>query len=129
MTDMLAARTWLVIGDVTATNKPAHAVVERLRARGRVVYQLNPRLTDAEVTALSLSNDKLTNSFATLTDAHIDVVDLCINPIAGLSLLQSASSAGIKNVFIQPGAGSPDIDHFAKTHNMTAHNGCVLREM
>ena len=62
-------------------------------------------------------------------DANIDVVNLCINPIAGLSLLQSALAAGIMNVFIQPGAGSADIDQFARAHDMTVHNGCILREM
>lgn len=132
---MIAAKRWIVAGDVLNAAKPAHDIVKRLAQHQRAVWPLNPRLGDVDVQKQMESNKPsnefekpVTNSMQSITDT-IDVLDLCIHPALGLSIVQQAKEKGIKNVFIQPGAGSEDILKYCKDNQLNVHEGCVLREM
>ena len=138
-TPMLDAKTWLVVGDVLNPSKPAHTIVQHLTTRQRTVYPVNPRIKDADLPSLTHTpppnppfQHPITNSLLSLssTSPPIDVLDLCIAPTVGLSIVQQATSQlGVKNVFIQPGAESDDILSYCKQHGVNVHQGCVLREM
>lgn len=129
MSEMLEKKNWLVIGDVLNTSKAAFSIVNKLVLHQKTVHSMNPRITDDELKNIKATNPNIHNSWATMQGIPIDVVDLCINPGAGIGLLHHARSAGIKNIFIQPGAGSPEIEEFCTANGMTFHNGCVLREL
>ena len=115
---MIAQSSWAVVGDVLHASKPARAVCERLEAAGKTVHRVNPR-------------DRTGTLPKSLMDvsAQIDVVDLIINPKEGLQVVEEAAALGIRRVFIQPGAGSLDIEQFCESHNVQFHHGCVLREL
>ena len=57
--------------------------------------------------------------------SDIDIIDLCINPIAGLRLLQE-NTKPFKCIVIQPGAQSDDIIAYLKDHNYDYIEGCLL---
>ena len=62
-------------------------------------------------------------------DGEFDVLNLCINSKMGLMLLEEAAAKGVKQVFIQPGAGSPDIEALAEKRGIEVFNGCVMVEL
>jgi len=62
-------------------------------------------------------------------DGPLDVLNLCIRADTGLQLLEEAASKGVKQVFIQPGAGSPEIEALAEKHGIEVFNGCVMVEL
>ena len=144
---MLEARSWLVVGDVLNAAKPAHAIVQHLTRHQRTVYPLNPRIPDAELMRLREQRREarsragaadgsgggremeVSNGLQGLDGRQVEVLDLCIAPALGLPLLQQAAAAGIRRVFIQPGAESADILDFCRREGIEAHQGCVLREM
>jgi len=58
----------------------------------------------------------------------VDVVDLVVNPAKGVDVVNEMAELGIKNLWIQPGAGSREILELAAKKNIAVHNGCVLVE-
>ena len=136
---MLDAQTWLVVGDVLNPTKPAHTIVNHLTQRHRTVYPVNPRIPDADLITQrdkrraagdrSETEQDVQNSVKAVEGRSVDVLDLCIAPAVGLSVVREAHELGIKNVFIQPGAGSDEIVEYCKANGMAVHQGCVLREM
>ena len=115
---MLEKPNWAVIGDVLNPAKPASQVVASLKGNGKTVHLINPR-------------DSSGQCHAGLRDVGqpIDCVDLCINSVEGLKQMQQAAELGIKKVFIQPGAESPDILAFARDKDIEVFQGCVMVEL
>ena len=114
----LEKSNWAVIGDVLNPAKPASTVVATLKGDGKTVHLINPR-------------DKTGQCFPDLNAVAqpIEVVDLCINHVEGLKQMQQAAALGIKQVFIQPGAESPEILSFCEQNNIEVFQGCVMVEM
>ena len=114
----LQQASWAVIGDVLNPAKPAAQVVASLKREGKTVHLINPR-------------DKTATCHATLNDvgAPIDVVDLCINHIEGLKQVEMMGGLGIKKVFIQPGAASPEILAKCVDDGIEVFQGCVMVEL
>ena len=118
---LLAQQHWAVAGDVLNSQKPASRVVAALRGQdvaGRSVALVNPRDTTAECY----------KSVAEI-EAPIDVLNLCINSKAGLSLIEQAAAKGVKSCFIQPGAGSSEIEEFCSERGIEVFHGCVMVEL
>ena len=135
---MLAKTRWAVVGDALNPAKPAFAVAERLRARGKTVHLVNPRerngrcflsLAEAAAAAAAAADDAASDAAAASGAAAIDVVDLIISPKLGPSIIEEMRSLGIPDVFIQPGAGSDEIRDACREAGIRVHEGCVLREL
>jgi len=131
-----------VVGDVLNPSKPAHDIVNHLTRHDRVVYPVNPRIQDRDLMRLREARREerrtkdgageemdVSNSVDGVTGKVVDVLDLCIAPAVGLSIVQQAKALGINNVFIQPGAESSEIIAYCNANGMNVHQGCVLREM
>ena len=88
-------QNWVVIGDVLNEAKPAARVVSTLREAGKTVHLVNPR-------------DKTGTCKPTLSAVEdpVEVVDLIINSRDGIKQVEQMVSLGIKQIWIQPGAGS-----------------------
>tara|TARA_B110001452_G_scaffold198682_1_gene168653 strand:- start:603 stop:980 length:378 start_codon:yes stop_codon:yes gene_type:complete len=117
----LSQRRWAVAGDVLNAAKPASRVVAALNGQGvegRTVALVNPR-DDSGACFKSVE----------AIDGEFDVLNLCINSKMGLTLLEEAAAKGVKQVFIQPGAGSPDIEALAEKRGIEVFNGCVMVEL
>ena len=117
----LSQRRWAVAGDVLNAAKPASRVVAALQGQGlegRTVALVNPR-DDSGTCHKSVAE----------IDGELDVLNLCINSKGGLALLEEAAAKGVKQVFIQPGAGSEDIEALAAARGIEVFNGCVMVEL
>lgn len=68
-------------------------------------------------------------SITELSDKHVDVIDLVINPLVGLQVINDAKSIGINNIYAQPGADTPEIINAAQNNNINIHRGCVLVDL
>lgn len=121
---MLQAQRWAVIGDVLNSRKPASTVVECLRAAGKSVTLINPR--DKGVSS-SPDAALLHTSLADVGDP-IDVVNLIVNPKDGLKQVEAMAGRGVKQLWVQPGASSPEIVEAAAGMGVEVHHGCVLIE-
>jgi len=55
-------------------------------------------------------------------------VDLCINSTKGFAVVEEMVQLNIPNLWIQPGASSPEILALAEKNGIQVHQGCVLRE-
>ena len=98
--------------------KQADAIAAGLRAAGRTVHRVNPR---DRTGALPKTLDAV--------GEPIDVVDLIINPRDGLQIVEQMAGLGVKMAFVQPGAGSEEIEARCEAAGIEVHNGCVLREL
>jgi len=56
----------------------------------------------------------------------VDVVNLVVNPAKGVGVVDEMAELGIKNLWIQPGAGSAEVVQAAARNGINVHNGCVL---
>ena len=118
---MLTLRNWAVCGDVLNPAKAASSVVSTLQGGGKTVYLIDPRSPAGSGPG----------TFQDLKGigGGVEALNLCINPKLGLGLIKQAKEMGVRHVFVQPGAGSKEIEDFAKDNRMAYRTGCVIVEM
>jgi predicted CoA-binding protein len=90
-------------------------VSARLKHFSKTVHHVNPRSPECH---------------PTLAMAHavtpIEAVNLIISPKIGVSIVDEMIELNIKNLFVQPGAGTPEIIDKAKAAGVEVVEGCVL---
>lgn len=113
MTDeeMLKKKNFVVVGDTINPEKYAYKIKNALIENGYNVFAVGKELTSL--------ND---------IDSNIDVLDLCINPIRGLSILKECKKY-IPFVLIQPGAGSNELELYLNEKNIPFRKGCILKAL
>lgn len=116
--ELLNYKNWVVVGDVLNESKYAFRILSSLRDSNFNVEGVNPRDTTGKV-------------YKTLEEVNykIDVIDLCINPIQGLKVMESAAKLDINKVLIQPGAESEEILSLCRNKGIIAIEGCALVEL
>lgn len=115
---LLNYENWVVVGDVLKSTKYAYKILSSLKESNFNVSGVNPR-------------DNSGNVYKDLKEVpyKIDVIDLCINPITGLKIVESAIELGINKILIQPGAESNDILMLCREKGISAIQGCALIEL
>mmetsp|Transcript_10204 Transcript_10204/g.30682 ORF Transcript_10204/g.30682 Transcript_10204/m.30682 type:complete len:211 (+) Transcript_10204:57-689(+) len=117
--EMIEQQNWVVVG--RGTNDIVQQLLQHLDRHGRKVLHVDP---------YGASGSEVPKSVADLpADAPVDVVDLCANPSFGQKVVADCKARGINNIFIQPGASSPEIEARCEGERISFHNGCVLVEM
>lgn len=117
MSEMLKLQKWAVVGS-HGRNPVATNLVNKLKTFKKDVARVDVKPGgEAEYNSL------------TQVPFQIEVVDLVVNPVAGLKVVEEMASLGIPNLFIQPGAGSKEIEKLCEENGINFHNGCVLREL
>ena len=116
--DFLDYKNWVVAGDVLNSIKYAYRIIDGLKKAGYNALGVNPRSDDDQI-------------YKSLKDISIEiqVLDLCINPKLGITIIKEAKDLGIKNVLIQPGAESDEILEYCIQNAMIAIEGCALVEL
>ncbi|MGM9973267.1 MAG: CoA-binding protein [Clostridiaceae bacterium] len=116
--EFLNYMNWAVVGDVLNPEKYAHKILKALEDNGYKVSGVNPKVTDGQ-------------AYNSLEEVpyDIEILDLCINPRAGIEIVKKAKEAGIKNILIQPGAESQEILNYCKDNDINAIQGCALVEL
>jgi predicted CoA-binding protein len=114
----LRLKRWAVVGASPKPERYSHRIVKLLHERGFEVYPVRPALEH-------IDGIKAYPSIAALP-VKVDVVDMVVNPEVGLRAMEEIRDAGIRDVWLQPGAESPEIHAFAREHGINAIEACVL---
>ncbi len=103
-------KTICILGDTVSSEKFAYRIKQAFITKGFK----NIFCVDKELDSLSK------------VPSEVDLLVLCMNPLKEIKLLSEATN-NFKNVLIQPGAGSDDIEKLLNTKNIEYFNGCILK--
>ncbi len=119
----LAARTFAVAGASQDRSKYGNRVFRSLIESGRVVYPLNP--TAAEVEGHP--------AFASLSDLPeaIESLSIVTPPAVTRQIVQQAIAAGVKNIWMQPGAEDALASSWAREAGLCVidDGSCILVQL
>ena len=104
-------RNFVVLGNTTDESKYAYKIKKALLDNGYSVVAIPEEVESIDEVPF-----------------EIDLLDFCINPKKGLSLIESTSKK-ISYAILQPGASSDEIKEELKKKNIPYIEGCVLREL
>lgn len=111
-------RRWAVVGASDKPDRYSYKIVKLLQERGYEVFPVSPKLTE-------LLGLKVYPSIAAIP-ATVDVVDMVVNPATGMKAMEEIADAGIRHVWLQPGAESDEIHAFAESRGIEAVDACIL---
>ena len=114
-------KIWAVVGSVHNKEKFAYKIYVSLIKKGYIVFAVDPSgdMVDEEVSYKSLHD---------LPEVP-EVINMVINPIRGMKYVDEANELGIKYMWFQPGAESPELISRAQSCGMkVTQNKCVMVE-
>lgn len=111
-------RTVAVIGASPDRHKYGNKAVRAFRDRGDTVVPINPR--EAEIEGLK--------SYASVLDVPgtIDMATMYVAPAVGLRVLDEIAKKGIREVWFNPGADSPEVVERARELGLDAIVACSI---
>lgn len=125
MTDIektLALKTWAVVGANDNKDKFGYKIFKFMVEAGEYkVYAVNPGLTE-------VMGHKCYPGLADLPEKP-DVVDVVVPPRVGEQIMRDCAAAGIKYVWLQPGADAPAVAKLGEELGLTVVKACVMAEM
>ena len=117
--DFVAQRRLAVVGASRSGKKFGNAVVRELTAKGYAVTPVHP-------TAETIDGLPCASSLLGLHDA-VDGVVVVVPPAHAVDVVHEAADAGIRRVWLQQGAGSPEALALAAEKGLSAVDGeCIL---
>ncbi len=108
LSEIMNQKVFAVVGNTVNPEKYAYKIKAGLLAHGYEVYAVGKELQSL--------ND---------IEGEIDVIDLCIHPAVGLSLLRECKKT-VKCIVIQPGAESEELLAFLDEQKLPYIQGCLL---
>lgn len=122
MQELFELKNWAVVGATQDTSKFGYKVFKKLKDKGFQVYPVNPRFDEVE-------GIQCYHSIMDITEP-IDVISMIVNPKVGMEVVEHARDKGIRNMWCQPGAESPELIEKAKSYGINIiYNECVLVEL
>lgn len=110
-----------VVGATDNQRKFGYAIYRDLKRKGYKVYAVNPNRT-------SVDGDPAYPDLARLPGKP-DLVNFVVPPEVTLSVLKQCLDLGLKNVWLQPGAESPEVLEFLATRGFNyLANTCIMVE-
>ncbi|WP_297137071.1 CoA-binding protein [Terrisporobacter sp.] len=106
--EIMRYNVFVVVGDTLNEEKYAYKIKNELINSRYKVYSVGKELKSL--------ND---------IEEEVDIIDLCINPPAGIKLLKE-NKKNFKCIIIQPGAGSEEIIEYLEENNYPYIEGCLL---
>jgi predicted CoA-binding protein len=117
--DFLSQQTLAVVGVSRDRNKFGNVVYRRLKAHGYEVFAVNPKTETVE-------GDPCFTDLASLPGAVGGVV-IVVPPEITERVVHEAAAAGIRRVWMQPGAESKKAVRFCEGHGIRVIHGlCVM---
>jgi acyl-CoA synthetase (NDP forming) len=112
------SRRVAVIGASNDRRKFGNKAVRAFRARGFTVYPVNPH--EASVEGLT--------AYPTVVDVPdaLEMATMYVPPDIGLTVLDDLARKGVKEVWFNPGSGSPALVARAKALGLTAIESCSI---
>jgi predicted CoA-binding protein len=110
-----------VVGATDNETKFGHAVYRDLKRKGYRVYAVNPNRA-------SVDGDPAYPDLASLP-GRPTLVNIVVPPSVTLSILKQCFDLGLMNVWLQPGAESPEVLEFLDSHGFNyLANTCIMIE-
>lgn len=118
----LALKNWAVVGANNQTDKFGYKIFRFMDRTGQYkVYPVNPGLNE-------VMGHKC---YASIGDLPVkpDVVDFVVPPKVGETVIRQCAEAGIKYVWLQPGADAPAVVDLGRQLGLTVIRACVMVEL
>ncbi len=120
ITDFLEAKTYAVAGASANRGKYGNKVLRALVDSGREVYPLNPATGEIEGQ----------RAYASVADLPLvpESLSIITPPVATRQVVAEAIAAGVKNIWMQPGAEDDEASRSAREAglNVIDDGSCVL---
>src|SRR5699024_10774044 len=120
--DMMEQKIWAVAGVTNKKDRYGYEIWKKLKEHGYKAYGVNPNYNEIE--------DKKIYGSVEGVPEKIDVLNMVVGPKIGMSTLDEARSAGIENIWFQPGSHDDEIIEKAKELNFTiVYDNCIYAEL
>ena len=106
--EIMEQKVFVVVGNTLDEEKYACKIKKAMLEHGYTVYAVGKELASI--------ND---------VPEDIDVIDLCIHPVKGLTLMKECKK-NFKCIVIQPGAESPELLQYLDEQKLPYIHGCLL---
>lgn len=111
--------TVAVVGATDDSSKYGSVIYRDLKRKGFEVYPVNPgrETVDGDTAYDSLESLPVTPT----------IVNIVVPPQATLKVIQKAKEMGLNNVWVQPGAESPEVMTYLNEHGFSyLANACIM---
>lgn len=111
--------TIAVVGATDDPSKYGYVIYRDLKRKGFTVFPVNPQRD-------SVDGDQ---AFATLADMpqKPTIVNMVVPPEITIQILQQCLDLGLLNIWLQPGAESPEVMTFLQEHDFNyLANACIM---
>ncbi len=113
--------TVAVVGATDNAMKYGSVIYRDLKRKGYPVYPVNPNRTEVDGDKAYPTLDKLPESPT--------IVNIVVPPSVTIRVLKKSLELGLKNVWLQPGAESPESLAFLQEHGFNyLANACIMVE-
>ncbi len=113
--------TVAVVGATDDAMKYGSVIYRDLKRKGYTVFPVNPNRTEVDGDKAYPSLDKLPESPT--------IVNIVVPPTATIRVLKKSLELGLNNVWLQPGAESPESLAFLQEHGFNyLANACIMIE-
>ena len=114
-----AETTIAVVGATDDSFKYGHLIYRDLKAKKFCVYPVNPN-------RLTVDGDKTFEHIGAIPESPT-IVNILVPPKVTLNILQQCLDLGLMNVWLQPGAESPEVMVFLQQHSFNyLANTCIM---
>lgn len=111
--------TIALVGATDNPSKYGHTIYHDLKRKGYVVYPVNPQRE-------TVGGDRAYPKVADIPQSPT-IVNFVIPPRFTLHVLKQCLELGFKNVWLQPGAESPEVMEFVQEHDFNyLANACIM---
>lgn len=113
--------TVAVVGATDNAMKYGSVIYRDLKRKGYAVFPVNPNRTEVD-------GDKAYPSLEKLPESPT-IVNIVVPPSVTIGVLKKSLELGLKNVWLQPGAESPESLAFLQEHGFNyLANACIMVE-
>ncbi len=113
--------TVAVVGATDNAMKYGSVIYRDLKRKGYTVFPVNPNRTEVD-------GDKAYPTLDTLPESPT-IVNIVVPPSVTIRVLRKSLELGLKNVWLQPGAESPESLAFLQEHGFNyLANACIMVE-
>jgi len=111
--------TVAIVGATDNPSKYGSVIYRDLKAKGLSIYPVNP-------SRATVGDDQAYPSLADIPIAPT-IVNLVVPPAVTLEILHQCLNLNLLNIWVQPGAESPQVMRFLQTHDFNyLANACIM---
>jgi uncharacterized protein len=117
--EFLKGKRFAIAGMSEKGNKFGNSIAKELKTRSYTLYPLHP-------TASEIGGEKCYPDLLSLPE-NVDGLIVCVHPDKVAPLLHQAAQAEVKNVWLQQGAQSPELEELGASLGLNVVGGkCIL---